>query len=68
MSINLRLTDEQTEQIRAQADAEHRSMQSVVVAAIDEYIGRHQHKAKVRASIGNLLETESGVLKRLGEI
>jgi len=36
--MTLRLTDEQTEALRRRAKAEHRSMQQVVLAAIDAYV------------------------------
>jgi predicted transcriptional regulator len=68
MSMNLRLSDEQTDQLRAQADAEHRSMQSVIITAIDEYIAKRQHKVRVRAAIAEVVEEDAGILKRLGEI
>jgi hypothetical protein len=38
MAMTLRLTDEQTEALRRAAEAEHRSMQQVALAAIDAYV------------------------------
>ena len=38
MAMTLRLSDEQTEQLRRKAEAEHRSMQQVALAAIDAYV------------------------------
>jgi hypothetical protein len=38
MAMTLRLSDEQTEALRRKADAEHRSMQQVALAAIDAYV------------------------------
>jgi predicted transcriptional regulator len=68
MAINLRLTDQQTEQLRAQADAERRSMQSVAVTAIEDYISRRQHKSRVRAAIDEVVTQDAAILKRLVEI
>jgi hypothetical protein len=36
--MTLRLSDEQTEALRRKAEAEHRSMQQVALAAIDAYV------------------------------
>ena len=36
--MTLRLTDEQAEALRRKAEAEHRSMQQVALAAIDAYV------------------------------
>lgn len=38
--MTLRLSDEQTEALRRKAEAEHRSMQQVALAAIDAYVHR----------------------------
>jgi hypothetical protein len=38
MAMTLRLNDEQAEALRRKADAEHRSMQQVALAAIDAYV------------------------------
>lgn len=40
MAMTLRLSDEQTEALRRKAEAEHRSMQQVALAAIDAYVHR----------------------------
>jgi predicted transcriptional regulator len=40
MAMTLRLTDEQAEALRRRANAEHRSMQQVVLAAIDAYVSQ----------------------------
>jgi plasmid stability protein len=40
MAMTLRLTDEQTADLRARADREGRSMQQVARAALDEYLLR----------------------------
>lgn len=38
VAMTLRLSDEQTEALRRKAEAEHRSMQQVALAAIDAYV------------------------------
>ena len=51
MGMTLRTSDQQTEALRKQAAAEGRSMQAVALSAIDEYIERRTHKAKVAAAL-----------------
>lgn len=68
MSMTLRTTDQQTEALRRQAAAEGRSMQAVALAAIDEYITRRTHQAKVSESARFGAERYASALKQLGEI
>lgn len=49
MAMTLRLSDEQTEALRQKAEAEHRSMQQVALAAIDAYV--HQANPARRQSV-----------------
>lgn len=65
MGMTLRTSDEQTEALRRQAAAEGRSMQAVALSAIDEYITRRAHKAKVDAAVRRVVAEEAGVLERL---
>ena len=65
MGMTLRTSDEQTEALRRQAAAEGRSMQAVALSAIDEYIARRAHKAKVDAAVRRVVVEEAGVLERL---
>jgi predicted transcriptional regulator len=65
MSMTLRTSDQQTEALRQQAAAEGRSMQAVALSAIDEYIARRAHKAKVAAALQRVVREEAGVLERL---
>ncbi|CAM3619038.1 CopG family transcriptional regulator [Mycobacterium frederiksbergense] len=65
MGMTLRTSDEQTAALRKQAEAEGRSMQAVALAAIDEYIARRAHTAKVDAALSRVLVEEAGVLERL---
>jgi predicted transcriptional regulator len=65
MGMTLRTSDQQTEALRKQAAAEGRSMQAVALSAIDEYIARRAHKAKVAAALDRVVREEAGVLERL---
>ncbi len=67
MGMTLRTTEKQTEALRRQAAAEGRSMQAVALDAIDEYIGRRAHQAKVRSVLDRVIAEEATVLKRLAE-
>jgi hypothetical protein len=49
MAMTLRLSDEQTEALRRKAEAEHRSMQQVALAAIEAYV--HQATPVRRQSV-----------------
>ena len=53
MGMTLRTSEEQTEALRRQAAAEGRSMQAVALSAIDEYIARRAHKAKVDEALAS---------------
>jgi hypothetical protein len=63
MGMTLRTSDEQTEALRRQAAG--RSMQAVALSAIDEYIARRAHKAKVASALQRVVREEAGVLERL---
>lgn len=65
MGMTLRTSAEQAEALRRQAAAEGRSMQAVALSAIDEYIARRTHKAKVAAALQRVVREEAEVLRRL---
>ena len=65
MGMTPRFNDQQTEALRRQSDVEGRSMQAVALSAIDEYIARRGHKAKVAAALQRVVREEAGVLERL---
>lgn len=65
MGMTLRPTEQQAEALRRQAAVEGRSMQVVALSAIDEYIARRAHKAKVAAALQRVVPEEAGVLERL---
>lgn len=64
MGMTLRTSEEQTEALRRRA-AEGRSMQAVAQSAIDEYIARHIHTAKVAGALTRVVREEAAVLERL---
>ncbi|MFI9835897.1 CopG family transcriptional regulator [Nonomuraea sp. NPDC051941] len=67
MAMTLRLTDDQTEALRKRAEFEGRSMQQVVLAAVDEYLARHAADEEVRRLGAKSRERWRSVLDRLGE-
>lgn len=61
MAMNLRLTDEESEALRAKAEQEGRSMQEVARAAIAQYVSERPQRltaaiSRVRAEDRELLE------------
>lgn len=65
VGMTLRTSAQQTAALRRQAAAEGRSMQAVALSAIDEYIARRTHKAKVASALQRVLREEAEVLERL---
>ena len=65
--MTLRLTDEETEALRRQAEVEGRSMQEVVRRAIDRYTEMHAHRERVTASSADGAERYRKALRILGE-
>jgi hypothetical protein len=65
MGMTLRPSAQQAEALRQQASDEGRSMQAVALSAIDEYIARRAHKAKVADALQRVVREEAGVLERL---
>ncbi len=67
MAMTLRLSDEEAAALRAQAEAERRSMQDVARAAVREYVERRGHEAAVRDLSEQARTRYADVLRRLGE-
>ena len=67
MAMTLRLTDEETEALRAQADAEQRSMQDVARQAIRDYTAHKGHQSRVADAIAFVMEHHAGALRELGD-
>ena len=67
MAMTLRLTDAETDALRAQADAEGRSMQDVARAAVREYVDRRALRSTVENALDVLTPRYADVLDRLGK-
>lgn len=65
MAMTLRLTAEETEELRRTAEQEHRSMQEVARAAINEYTSRRRQL--VRDSLARFAKEEAGLMRRLAD-
>lgn len=63
--MNLRLTEAETEALRARAEAEGRSMQEVARQAIDEYVS--DRPSRLRAAIERIRTEDAELLDRLGK-
>lgn len=67
MAMTLRLTDEETQALRARAEREGRSMQDVVRRAVREYIGRTSERELLDEVLDTELPRYAEALERLGE-
>jgi plasmid stability protein len=67
MAMTLRLTDEQTEALRARAGKEGRSMQQVARSALDEYLMRAEDDERTDRLAGQGARRFADLLRRLGE-
>jgi predicted transcriptional regulator len=63
MAMNLRLSDEETEALRAKATAEGRSMQEVARAAIADYVS--DRPGRLRTAIERVRTEDAELLDRL---
>jgi hypothetical protein len=61
MAMTLRLSDEQTEQLRRKAEAEHRSMQQVALAAIDAYVHQATPARRQAVPVSELMTLFGGL-------
>jgi hypothetical protein len=68
MAMTLRLTDDEAEGLRAQAEVESRSMQEVARAAIREYVARRGNARLVDEELEYVVTHYAEALKRLGEV
>ena len=67
MAFLLRLTDEETELLRAQADREHRSMHEVARLAVLERVADADRDERRRAFIATELPDWAPVMERLAD-
>jgi predicted transcriptional regulator len=65
MAMTLRLSEEQTEALRAKAEAENRSMQDVARIAIDRYVTDRQ--GRLRQAIEMIASQDAELLDRLSK-
>ncbi len=66
--MTLRPSDDQTERLRRRAEAENRSMQAVVLDAIEEYIERRERHQRVTELSRTGAAFYREALDRLGKI
>jgi plasmid stability protein len=67
MAMTLRLTDQQTEALRARAETEGRSMQQVAIAAVDDYLLRAEDDELTDRLAAQGAQRFAELLRRLGE-
>jgi hypothetical protein len=65
MAMNLRLTDAESEALRAKADAEGRSMQEVARTAIAQYVS--ERPQRLRDAIERVHDEDRELLERLAQ-
>jgi len=67
MAMTLRLTDEEANALRQQAQIEERSMQEVARQAIRQYIDQRSRADRLSAVLDRELPRYADALRRLGE-
>jgi plasmid stability protein len=67
MAMTLRLTDEQTEALRARAGREGRSMQQIARSALDDYLLRADDDEQTDRLAEQGAQRFAELLRRLGE-
>ena len=65
MAMTLRLSDEQTAQLREAAEREGISMHAIVLKAVDAYLERRT--ARHTQALGRIVTDHEGLLNRLSE-
>ena len=66
VAMTLRLTDDESDALRRRAEAEGRSMQEVVRAAVREYVEEHDRADRVDAAAAWVTTNLRETLDRLG--
>jgi hypothetical protein len=67
VAINLRLREDLHERAAKAAEAEHRSLNSLICDAVAEYLERRDHVRRVDAAADKMLPRYADTLRRLGE-
>ncbi|MGF1431154.1 Arc family DNA-binding protein [Kitasatospora sp. LaBMicrA B282] len=65
--MNLRLSDEQQEALKARAEEEGRSMHAVVLLAVERYLNEETDRESVRKLGAKYAARHADLLRRLGE-
>ncbi|HEY8307194.1 MAG TPA: hypothetical protein VIG79_10990 [Lapillicoccus sp.] len=67
MAMTLRLTDDESDALRRQAEMESRSMQDVAREAVREYVDRHSRQELLSRVLDEEIPRYAEALRRLGE-
>lgn len=67
MAMTLRLTEEETEALRRQAEREHRSMHEVARLAVIDRIEKMDRAERIRETTEYVLQRDAEALRRLAE-
>ena len=67
MAMTLRLTDDESDALRRQAELESRSMQDVAREAVREYVDRHSRQELLARVLDEEIPRYAEALRRLGE-
>lgn len=65
--MNFRPSDDLALKLKTQADAEHVSVQHLLVKAAEEYLIRHDREQRVKANTEQIKARFGDALRRLGE-
>lgn len=65
--MTLRLTDDEADALRRQAEMESRSMQDVAREAVREYVDRHSREELLSRVLDEEIPRYAEALRRLGE-
>lgn len=66
MAMTLRLNDQEQQALKDRAAAEGISMQDVARRAIRDYVARSEHRTRVSAAAGLIMDVHADALDRLG--
>lgn len=67
MAMTLRLTDAESDALRARAELEGRSMQDVAREAVRDYVERRSRRERIDAVLDSELPRFAEALERLGQ-
>jgi plasmid stability protein len=67
MAMTLRLTEDEQEALRERAAAEGISMQEAARRAVRNYVTHGQHRDRVSAAAGRVMDAHAEAIERLGQ-